>query len=461
LFSTAKILVVDDEELIREFFLAALSKREIEVDVCSDGGQAMEALESGRYDLVITDLRMPKVDGMELLSWIIGKHPDTPVIMLTAYASLDGAVEAMRVGAFDYLPKPITNLNLLDLTLYRALQYRSLLNENQQLMGKLSERYSFDRMVGPSPQMQEMFEVLSMVAPTSATVLVQGPSGTGKELVARAIHYNSPRSKKPYIRVNCAAIPENLIESVLFGHEKGSFTGAIKSTRGKFQAANGGTLLLDEIGEMPISLQAKLLRVLQEKEFEPVGSNESVKVDFRLIATTNVDLEKAIEAGDFREDLYYRLNVIPITIPPLNERREDISVLAFHFLRQQTIIHGRKIERISQSAMQHMLQAPWRGNVRELENSIERAVVMCKGEELELHDFFIGKLHPESDIAPVPVTQIVDMSQKSLAQVEKEHIIKTLQSQGDHRARTAEMLQISIRTLRNKLNEYKLHDKPK
>ncbi len=452
------MLVVDDESLIREFFIEALSKRDILVDACKDGEEAKEALETNFYDLVITDYRMPKVDGMELLSWILGAHPNTPVIMLTAYASLEGAVEAMRIGAFDYLPKPITDLSQLDLTLYRALQYRNLLIENQQLKGKLSERYSFDRMVGPSPQMQEMFEVLSMVAPTQATVLVQGPSGTGKELVARAIHFNSPRAKKPFIRVNCAAIPENLIESVLFGHEKGSFTGAIKSTRGKFEAASGGTLLLDEIGEMPISLQAKLLRVLQEREFDRVGSNETIKVNFRLVATTNVDLEEAINTGKFREDLYYRLNVIPIKIPPLNERREDISVLAFHFLRQQTTMHGKSIERISQAAIQHLMQAPWRGNVRELENAVERAVVMCKGDELDLHDFFIGTAPVESSNVQVIVSEGIDTSSKTLAQVEKEHILRTLHAQGDHRARTADMLQISIRTLRNKLNEYKQQD---
>jgi DNA-binding NtrC family response regulator len=399
---------------------------------------------------------MPKMDGIELLRHVLGYHPTTPVVILTAFGTIERAVEAMRFGAFDFMEKPLTDLGRLDIVLRRALQHRRLLVENQQLRGELNSRYSFDKLVGPGLKMQQIFELLATVAPTQATVLIQGESGTGKELVARAIHYNSPRAKKNFIKVNCSALPEGLIESELFGHEKGAFTGAFKTTHGKFEAADGGTLLLDEIGEMPLSLQAKLLRVLQERELQRVGSSETIKIDVRLIATTNVNLEEAVEEKKFRQDLFYRLNVIPVKLPSLADRREDIPILAWHFLRRFNKLHDRKIERISEKAMNYLTSAPWNGNVRELENAVERAVIMCRSEQIELTDFFLTE--PVPVISQPIIVSISDPSQGdilTIADLEKRHILQTLKFNEGHRAKTAEILGISIRTLRNKLNEYR------
>ena len=451
-----KVLVVDDEELVRDFLKEALSRRGYQAHTCEDGAEAQQLLSSLTVDVVITDIRMPNIDGMELLRWILGNHPTTPVIMLTAYASVENAVEAMKTGAFDYMCKPVTDLKEIDLILARAMRHRRLLVENQLLRSELSGRYKFDQLVGPGQKMQHIFQLLETVAPTHATVLIRGASGTGKELVARAIHYNSPREKRPFIKVNCAALPEGLIESELFGHEKGAFTGAFRTTRGKIEAAHGGTLLLDEIGELPQGLQAKFLRVLQEREFQRVGSHETVKVDFRLIATTNVNLEKAVEKGEFREDLFYRLNVIPIKLPILADRQEDIPILAYHFLRRLAKVHCRKVDKISPEALNYLIQAPWHGNVRELENSIERAVVMCRGNQIELSDFFItGEPPPVIETTSFEAVESTSDITLPLAELEKRHILKTLRNQNGHRARTAETLGISIRTLRNKLNEYR------
>lgn len=452
----AHLLIADDEAIIRDFFVEALSRRGVKTVTCIDGVEAKEQLENSPFDVVITDLKMPRMDGMEVIRFILGCYPTTPVIMLTAHWSVEGAVEAMRAGAFDYLEKPLTDLNELDMVLGRALQYRRLLLENQSLKDELSERYSFDKLVGPGIKMQRIFELLATVAPTQATILIQGESGTGKELVARAIHYNSPRAKAPFIKVNCAALPDGLIESELFGHERGAFTGAIRTTRGKFEAANGGTLLLDEISEMPMGLQAKLLRILQEREFQRVGSTETVKVDVRLLTTTNIDIKKAVEEGRFRKDLYYRLNVIPINIPPLSERREDIPVLAYHFLRRFNRMHGKTADRISAEAMKYITNAPWQGNVRELENAVERAVVMSRGEQIELTDFFMTDEIPDIVIqSDAPVMELAVGRVQTIAEHEKQLILRTLSVNEGHRARTAEILGISIRTLRNKLNEYR------
>lgn len=456
-FSGSVALVVDDEELIRDFLSETLTRRGFETYTCTNGANAQEIMSNQTFDLVITDIRMPVVDGIELLRWIVGNHPTIPVIMLTAFATIESAVDTIKIGAFEYLCKPVTDLKELDRLLAKAMQHRRLLVENQWLRGQITSRYKFDQLVGPGPEMQRIFELLATVAPTQATVLIQGASGTGKELVARAVHFNSLRSNRPFIKVNCAALPEGLIESELFGHEKGAFTGAIRTTRGMIEAANGGTLLLDEIGEMPIGLQAKLLRVLQEKEFQCVGSNETVKVDFRLIATTNIQLEDAVRRADFREDLFYRLNVIPIKMPSLDERRSDIPVLAHHFLHRFAKLHGRKIDGISAEAMRYLLQAPWRGNVRELENSIERAVVMCKSENVELTDFFLNEEPPAIPVSgSEKKTNLAVDENITLAELEKRHILATLQRLDGHRAQTAESLGISIRTLRNKLNEYRL-----
>jgi DNA-binding NtrC family response regulator len=459
IFTNARILVVDDEAIVREFFMEALTRREAETLTANDGVQARDLLESTPVDLVITDLKMPNMDGMKLLQHIMGCHPLVPVIILTAFGTVDNAVEAMRLGAFDYICKPITDLAQLELALSRALQHRRLLVENRQLLGELTHRYRFDRLVGSSPNMRRIFELLATVAPTPTTVLVQGDSGTGKELVARAIHFNSPRARAPFIKVNCAALPEGLMESELFGHEKGAFTGAIRTTQGKFEAAANGTLLLDEISELPLGLQAKMLRVLQEREIQRVGSNDSLRVDVRVIATTNVDLEKAVKENRFRQDLFYRLNVIPIKIPTLSKRREDIPMLSYHFLSRFNKLHGRKVEKISDEAMRYLASAPWPGNVRELENTIERAVVLCPGDQIELAHFFLTDEPPVLPVLPTAAApsapSLTVGGMMTLYELEKQHILTTLKAYDGQRHRTAELLGISVRTLRNKLNEYR------
>ncbi len=458
LLNGMRLLVVDDEEIIRDFFFEALTRRNVDVTTCSDGVEARDLLERHQFDLVITDYKMPNMNGMELLEYILGSHPTIPVIMFTAYGTIEGAVEAMRAGAFDYLKKPLDrDLNVLvEIVLKRAFQHRRLLVEIARLQNELIDNNTFDNLVGPGPEMQRIRKLLSTVAPTQATVLIQGESGTGKELVARAIHYNSPRAKGPFIKVNCAALPEGLIESELFGHEKGAFTGAIKTTRGKFEAANGGTLLLDEIGEMPKGLQAKLLRILQEREFQRVGSNENVKIDIRILATTNIDLDLAIREKRFRKDLFYRLNVIPIKLPSLSQRRGDIPALAYHFLRKYCRMHKRNIKRISNQALSYLSNSTWSGNVRELENAIERAVILCRGGQLEPADFFVYEDRPESVVAsPFSDIESAPEGSMTIAELEKQHILRTLKAKDGHRAHTAEALGISIRTLRNKLNEYR------
>jgi len=457
----ARVLIVDDEDYIREFFESALESLGIEVGTACDGQAACEVLRDQPFDVVITDLKMPRMDGMTLLRHCSGCHPTTPVIILTAYGTIENAVEAMRGGAFDYLAKPITETEQIEIVLSRALRHRSALVENMELRRDMGERYMFDRLVGPGPKMQRIFDILTTVAPTQATVLITGSSGTGKELVARAIHFNSPRAKGPFIKVNCAALPEGLIESELFGHEKGAFTGALKTTKGRFEAADNGTLLLDEISEMPQGLQAKLLRALQEREFERVGSTQSVKVDVRVIATSNIDIEKAAEEKRFRQDLYYRLNVIPIRLPTLAERREDIPVLAYHFLRRFAKMHGKCVERISTAGMSYLNNAPWPGNVRELENAIERAVVLCRGEQIELGDFFISNDVPPQPALSLPASTLPagygsPLEPIKLAELEKQHILATLKTMKGQRQNTADALGISIRTLRNKLNEYRI-----
>jgi len=444
-----KILIVDDEPLMQDFLLEALSRRKYQVDLADNGTTALHKIKAGKYDLIITDIRMPDVSGMEILKTAKGISPDMGVIMITAYGTIKNAVEAMKQGAYDYITKPFS-VDEIELVVDKFFEYRRLVDENKYLRSELGRKYGVDNIIGKSPKMRKIFETIDMVAQSKATVLIQGPSGTGKELIARAIHFKSPRRNKPFIKTNCAALPEGLVESELFGHEKGAFTGAIKTTKGRFELANGGTLLLDEIGEMGPNLQAKLLRVLQEGEFEKVGSSETVKVDVRIIATTNKDLKKEVEKGNFREDLYYRLNVVPIYLPPLRERKEDIPLLVEHFLRKYSEENGKLIEGISRDALQILIDYDWPGNVRELENVIERAVVMSKEKVLSPKHFSFG------DFEAVPQPQRLDLTKnKTLKDLEREFILKTLAEQGGNRSKTAEILGISVRTLRNKLKEYK------
>ena len=447
-----KILVVDDDSLLRDFLAETLNRSGYRVDLASTGEEALEKISKEDYDIILSDVRMPNMDGMELLKTTRDFLPDAKVVMMTAYGTVQNAVEAMKLGAFDYVMKPFS-VDEIELVLKRALEHKQLLLENKLLRSEVLGKYRFNNIVGKSPQMQKIFELVETVADAKATVLITGESGTGKELIARAIHYNSPRQEGPFIRINCAALPEGLVESELFGHEKGSFTGAIRQSRGRFELADRGTLLLDEVSEISLHLQGKLLRVLQEREFERVGSGVPIQVDVRIIATSNRDLKNLIEKGKFRKDLFYRLNVVPIHISPLNERKEDIPALAEHFLRKYNLENNRQIEGISQKVYEMFMEYFWPGNVRELENFIERAVVTAKGRVLTPRDFpkelAFGRIKLPSDEIEVGST---------IYEAERKLILKTLKTQGGNRTKAAEILGVSARTLRNKLHEYGLKD---
>jgi DNA-binding NtrC family response regulator len=440
---------VDDEELVRDFLGEALTRNSYLVDLAEDGKRAKTILKDETYDLILTDLKMPGITGLDLLRFIKAHHPETQVIMMTAYGTIENAVEAMRIGAFDYITKPFTS-GEIELVMERALEHRRLVNENRFLRNELSDKYRFSSIIGQSKPMEEVFEIMKMVAPNHTTVMIEGESGTGKELVARAIHYNSLRREKPFVKINCAALPEGLIESELFGHEKGAYTHAFTRSRGKFEQANGGTILFDEIGEMAPGLQAKLLRVLQEREFERIGGQETIQVDVRVIATTNRNLEEEVQKGRFRKDLYYRLNVINVHLAPLSRRRDDIPLLAHHFLRRYCEEYGKDIKGISEEAVSYLCRSEWPGNVRELANRVERAVVLCRNEKIDLSDLQAGSRSSANaldDFPQVPGTTLRDF--------EKWLILKTLISQRSNRTKTAKLLNISIRTLRNKIKEYR------
>jgi len=442
------ILVVDDEDSHRLMLRAHLEEEGFEVSEASEGQEAVHQLNERSFDLVLMDIRMPNMDGMEALRQIKRMNATVPVIMMTAYGSIDSAVEALKSGAEDYLTKPL-DVDELMIKVRKALHVKQLEQENVVNRERLGIRFDFSNIIGSSPKMLELFETLSLVAPTEATVLLRGESGTGKELVANAIHQSSPRVEMPYIKVNCAALPETLLESELFGHEKGAFTGALYKKQGRFELADGGTIFLDEIGEMSLPTQTKILRVLQEKEFETVGGTHTIKVDVRVIAATNKDLEGEVKAGRFREDLFYRLNVVPITIPPLRQRKEDIPLLAEHFLRIYTEKNRRMIRGFEPDVMSAFVNYEWPGNVRELENIVERTVIMCRGETISSNDLpsFIGALQRDENGLEMP-------GATSLREVERVAILRTLRQTGGNRTRAAKILGITRKTLQNKIKEY-------
>jgi two-component system response regulator HydG len=444
--SPKTILIADDEESHRLMLRAHLEGEGFEVAEASNGQDAVAKASERILDLVLMDIRMPAIDGMEALKRIKKANPDLPVIMMTAYGSIDSAVKALQSGAEDYLTKPL-DMDELIIKVKKAIRYRQLEEENILYRERLGIRFDFSNIIGKSPKMVELFETLSLVAPTEATVLLLGESGTGKEIIANAIHQNSPRREKPYVKVNCAALPETLLESELFGHEKGAFTGAIDKKKGRFERAEGGTIFLDEIGEMSLPTQTKILRVLQEREFEAVGGTKTVRVDVRIIAATNKNLEKEVQQGRFREDLYYRINVVPVTVPPLRERKEDIPLLAEHFLRIYSEKNRRAIRGFEQGVMQAFIHYSWPGNVREIENILERMVIMSKGDTLTLADLppVLAGLLQEEKSTPSPT---------SLKDVERETIVKTLRQTGGNRTRTAAILGITRKTLQNKIKEY-------
>jgi DNA-binding NtrC family response regulator len=402
--SNPRILVIDDELIVCESCQRILEEEGLEVEIALSGAEAFTKMKENPFDIVITDLKMPGMDGMEVLRAIRKEYPDTFVIMITGFSTVETAVEAMKLGAFDYIPKPFTP-DEVSIVVKKAIEQKSLLLENIYLRQELSEKYGFQNIVGKSKKMQEIYRIIAKVAPTDSTVLINGQSGTGKELIARAIHFNSPRRDKQFVTVDCAVLSENLLESELFGHIRGSFTGAVTTKPGLFEVANGGTVFLDEIGNISLSIQAKLLRVLQEREFTPVGGTKAKKVDIRLIAATNKDLEKMIKEETFREDLYYRLNIVPIHLPPLRERLDDIPILSVHFLKKYSEEMGKTIKGFTPEAMERLIKYPWPGNVRELENVIQRTVVMIDEEMVRVEHLILpGQQEREPAESSVPLT---------------------------------------------------------
>ncbi len=448
-----RILVVDDEKNMCHMLSMVLGRAGYQVDCASNGLEALDFLSKFPVDLVLCDVRMPEMDGMTFLEAVQKKGLDTLVIMMSAFGNIDSAVEAMKKGAYDYISKPFKPDEVL-LTLKKAEERQRLRKENLYLLKTARDRYSFANIVGKSRKMQELFAVIEKVADYKTTVLITGPSGTGKELIARAIHYKGARARKPLVTVNCGGIPENLLESELFGHVKGAFTDAIRSKKGLFVEADGGTLFLDEIGEMPMSLQVKLLRALQEGEIRPVGENRTIKIDVRIIAATTKDLARAVREGAFREDLYYRLNVIHLEIPSLSERPEDIPLLVDHFVAKHNERLGLKIKGMSNRALKMLQSYDWPGNVRQLENVLERAMVMSSGEILDVEDFpeeiRPSKNHKTFSSLPESLFSIKEATRW----LEKELIVKALKKTGGNRTRAAKLLDISHPALLYKMKDY-------
>lgn len=450
----AKILLVDDEPSILSVLCTILRAEDYEVASVQDGNKAIELLNSQDYDLMISDLRMSPVNGMDLLKIANKEKPGMSVIMLTAYGSLETAIESLKLGAFDYVTKPFKVDELL-ITVQRALAYNSALSENISLKRQLETRYEFNNIIAESPAMKNVCEMIRRVAPTDTTVLIYGPSGTGKELIAKAIHSHSLRKKNNFLPVNCAALPEPLLESEMFGHVKGAFTGASADKEGLFEAANGGTIFLDEIGSMPLSIQGKLLRVLQEKEVRRVGSNKTVPVDARVLAATNTPLEQLILDGTFREDLYYRLSVIPIELAPLNERHEDIIPLVYHVIKNETP-DGSEPPTIDNDVCSIFENYSWPGNIRELENAIKHAITFSKDNHITLSDIpprITSDANSTNDLKPQPA--VFNGKCKSLKgflrDQEKRYLEQVLELSGGNKEKTAKTLKISLATLYRKL----------
>jgi two-component system response regulator AtoC len=437
-----KILVVDDEAHVREMLKKGLSQLgEFTVEAAQNGVEAVEKIEKDVFDLVLTDLKMPEMDGIELLKTIKGTRPEIMVILMTAYGSIETAIEAIKNGANDYVTKPI-DFNDLLIRIAKSQKENLLLRENQLLRMEVKKKFEFNNIIGKSKKMQEVFSLIEKVAPSNSTVIIYGGSGTGKELVAKAIHYHSPRADRPFIPFNCGAIPETLVESELFGHTKGAFTGAIQAKRGLFEEAHGSTLFLDEISSILPSVQVKLLRVLQEKEVMKLGSTERTKIDVRMIAATNEDLEANVKNGRFREDLFYRLHVFPIFLPDLKDRRDDIPLLAYHFLGLYTKENQKQIKGISAEAMNLLLEYRWPGNVRELENAIERAVIMADRDYLTPNDFPQNIREGFSDLIKRGAKD-----RKSLDEIKAEYIAEILKEASGNKKTAAEILKVNPRTL--------------
>ncbi len=456
-----KILVIDDEMIVCESCKRILEEEGYEVETALSGKEAFDKMKTSPFDIVITDLKMPGIGGMEVLKTFRKEYPDSIIIMITGFSTVETAVEAMKLGAFDYIPKPFTP-DEVSIVVKKAIEKKSLMLENIYLRQELQEKYGFHNIVGKSKRMQEIYRIIAKVAMTDSTVLIYGQSGTGKELIARAIHFNSPRRDKQFVPVDCAALSENLLESELFGHVRGSFTGAVTTKPGLFEVADGGTVFLDEVGNISLSIQAKLLRVLQEREFTPVGGTKAKKVDIRLIAATNKDLEKMIKEEVFREDLYYRLNIVPIYLPTLKERQEDIPLLAVHFLKKYAEEMGKTIRGFTPEAMEKMMKYPWPGNVRELENMVERTVVMIDDEMVRMEHLILpGQQEKEILENQIPMTSEElkeikkQMREKVVEEIERAFVLNALERYQWNVTRAAEevgMLRPNFQALMRKYN---------
>jgi DNA-binding NtrC family response regulator len=447
--NAGRVLVVEDEEKLRRVIQLELESGGYEVDGAPSAEQALGLATVS--DLILTDLRLPGMDGLQFISELHARGIGVPVIVMTAHGSVEAAVSAMKLGAADFLQKPFS-LDHLTTVVQKVMTVQALRNENQRLREQLDQRYQLDNIIGRSPAMREIFHTVERVAPTRATVLIAGESGVGKDMIARAIHQHSPRKNHPFVKINCTALPENLMESELFGYEKGAFTGANTSKPGKFEQADKGTTFLDEIGDVPPNIQVKLLRILQERQFERLGSNVTRSVDVRVVAATNVDLRAALEQGRFREDLYYRLNVVPINVPPLRERKEDIPFLAMYFARKLAPDLGSVVKEISPAAMDRLVAHPWPGNVRELENTIERSLVLASGEVLEGADVRIEAPRTNAIVTSAQQTPLLPVGE-TLEHWEQMMIREALRRANGNKSQAARALGLTRNALRYRLSQ--------
>ncbi len=453
-----KILIVDDDSEILDVISEILLQAGYDVDKAGDGRKAIRSIEDDFYDLVITDLNLPKVDGMKVLQYVVDQSPDTMCVILTGYGTIKGSVEAIKMGAFDYISKPVKSDEIL-IVVEKALKFRQLERENILLKQQLRKKYRFENFIGDSKPIQKVFELIERVADTDSTVLVTGESGTGKELIAKAIHYNSYRRDNLMVVINCGAIPEELLESELFGHEKGAFTGAHKMRVGRFELANGGTIFLDEIGDMSPNLQVKLLRILQEQKFERVGGTKTLEIDVRIIAATNKNLINAVNKGTFRQDLYYRLNVIPMKVPPLRLRKPDIPLLIDFFIKKFNKQKRKRISGFSRDAFDALLAYSWPGNVRELENLVERLVILSNGDNIEFDDI------PESIKGKACRIELIDVKipksgivfDRAVEEYEKKLILQALSETNWVKTKAAKLLNINRTTLIEKMKKKNLY----
>jgi two-component system response regulator HydG len=449
----ATIMVVDDDPAHRTTLQTIIRSWGYFVEVADDGSKAVEKVKERPFDLILMDVRMTVMSGIEALKLIKEYNPAIPILIMTAYSSIESAVEALKAGAYDYLTKPL-DFEVLKLSIEKARDHMGLKTENKALKEKLRSEFDLKNIIGKSRPMKEMIDMVAMISPSEATVMITGESGTGKELIARSIHYNSPRKDHPLVIVNCAALTETLLESELFGHEKGAFTGADKRREGRFAQANKGTIFLDEIGEMSPMMQAKLLRVIQEREIQRVGSDNTVKVDVRILAATNRNLEDDVTDGKFREDLYYRLNVVTVDAPPLRDRRDDIPLLAQHFLEKYSQKNRKPVQGFSPTAMDILLKYNWPGNVRELENAVERSVILLNGDYITEKELPLNLTKSYSEESDWVLAQPADTAPRPLEEIEKEAILAALDASGGNKSDAARKLGINRKTLHMKLKSY-------